>query len=1185
MKTIFFSCLAGASWVALSVTDLAAQSTGILNKAALAGANAPDTQWYIDNIPFLDCPDATVQQIYYYRWKDFKSHIKNTGWNSPGYVITEFLVAPFYAGEYGGIDCAAGHNIREARWLRDQTIGADYINYFFRGNGLPRQYSFWAADSVYQRYLANGDPSFVFNYLPDLEANYEGWISGNYDSTQGLFKQYPVWDGMERTIGALSSADTYSGEFDFRPSINSYMYGDAIAIQNMATMAGDNTTASLYANRAQGLRTNIVNILWNNTDRFFEHKYSATLQFIPGREEIGFTPWYFNLPADTNTYSQAWSELLDPQGFYANYGPTTAERRHPLYYITTGCCWWNGPVWPYSTTVTLVAMANLLNNYHQSYITTANYFDILKKYASSQYLNGQPMIEETTDPDSGQFLDNSEDYQHSGYADLIITGLVGLRPQANNSIVVNPLVPTTWDYFCMEDVPYHGHLVTILWDRTGSHYNHGKGLQVFVDNSVVTSSTTIAKITGTIPAAVTPIVAGNHIDLAFNPTVTGAPTPLGYPQPSASYSNTNNGDSVWNAVDGNIWYYDTAQTRNRWTCASTPNASDSFVIDFGSPKYVSQVNLAFYSDGSTVFAPYSYGIQYWNGYVWLPVNNPVISPTAPIANTSNTVSFDPVRTRQIRAVFQNHVATGLCEIQAFAPNYLNDNSSFAENFALPSSVSRFTAYEGAATVSGDVLTTSSTNSGNTIIANGTDISDLEYEGDISTGGTGDGGLIFRATNVEVGDNASNSYYAALCPASQLVELYYLNGNFALLASTPMAVNQGTVYHMKVVAIGANIQVFVTDMNNPKITFSDTHLSRGGIGLREYNSTLTAANLAANKLTSPVASPSTDLAFNTTNTGFPSPSASYTNGIDSLWEPLDGIISYQDTTPHNRWTCYNSGHASDWYQLDFGSAVTFNQVVLDVYDDGGGVRANPYNLQYSKDGTTWIDCTNQIMNPPSPTGDASNTDTFDSVNARYLRVVFTNVTSYSGMTEMQVFDKTNEGAQILTAVSRQVGPPGNLDLPLSTDGTASIESRQGATAGSYTFVLTFSDPVSNLTAALGLQSGQSGSVVGSVSSINYGPNSKTVTVAMTGVETAQHLNLHLSGASLANGSADLPVNLLVGDANGDGTVTSLDLVSVRNAIGLSSTDPTFVPLIDISADGRITSQDLVQVRNHLGLRLP
>jgi hypothetical protein len=48
-----------------------------------------DAQWYLDNIPFFECSDKEIEQVYYYRWKIYKAHIRSIGSNR--YVITEFI--------------------------------------------------------------------------------------------------------------------------------------------------------------------------------------------------------------------------------------------------------------------------------------------------------------------------------------------------------------------------------------------------------------------------------------------------------------------------------------------------------------------------------------------------------------------------------------------------------------------------------------------------------------------------------------------------------------------------------------------------------------------------------------------------------------------------------------------------------------------------------------------------------------------------------------------------------------------------------------------------------------------------------------------------------------------------------------------------------------------------------------
>ena len=78
--------------------------------------------------------------------------------------------------------------------------------------------------------------------------------------------------------------------------------------------------------------------------------------------------------------------------------------------------------------------------------------------------------------------ERSRYYNHSTYNDLIITGICGLRPQIDGSIVINPLLPQDkWDYFCLDGISYRGHTLTIIWDHDGQHYHQGKGLTLLID--------------------------------------------------------------------------------------------------------------------------------------------------------------------------------------------------------------------------------------------------------------------------------------------------------------------------------------------------------------------------------------------------------------------------------------------------------------------------------------------------------------------------------------------------------------------------------------------------------------------------------------------------------------------------------------------------------------------------------
>jgi hypothetical protein len=187
--------------------------------------------------------------------------------------------------------------------------------------------------------------------------------------------------------------------------------------------------------------------------------------------------------------------LTDPQGFWAPIGLTTAERRHPAF-RTHGSghgCEWDGPVWPFATSQTLTALANVLNDYPQNYVTKDDYLNALLAYAKCQHYNGQPYIGEYLDEKTGVWLrrdrERGRNYNHSTFCDLVISGLIGLNPRDDEIIEVRPLVPDgKWDWFCLDNIIYHGKTLAIVWDRTGEHYGKGAGLTVLADGKVVAHS-------------------------------------------------------------------------------------------------------------------------------------------------------------------------------------------------------------------------------------------------------------------------------------------------------------------------------------------------------------------------------------------------------------------------------------------------------------------------------------------------------------------------------------------------------------------------------------------------------------------------------------------------------------------------------------------------------------------------
>ena len=458
--------------------------------------NAQAAQWMRQNVPLFDCPQPDFKELYYFRWWTLRKHIKRT---PVGYGMTEFLVQRSYADRYNLIACAIGHHVMETRWLRDTTYLHQILRTWYYGNdGQPMQkmnkFSSWNPSAVVEAWKVLGDTAFVVGLKPRLEEEYARWKSTNR-LPSGLYWQGDVQDGMEESISG-GRKKQYA-----RPTINSYMCGNAYALAALNRLTGDADKARRYTAEGDSLRQLIHDKLWNRDHRFFETLRGDTSAQV--REAIGFIPWYFHLPplAD-RSYDEAWRQITDPEGFAAPYGLTTAERRHPEFRSHgVGRCEWDGAIWPFATSQTLTALANYLNDYPAPHVVQDTvFFSQMERYVESQHHRGRPYIGEYLDEKNGAWLmgdrERSRFYNHSTFNDLIISGLVGLRPQADGSIVVNPLVPKDqWDYFCLDGVTCRGRAFTIVWDRDGQRYHQGSGLMVFVDGRLVAKRKELGKLT------------------------------------------------------------------------------------------------------------------------------------------------------------------------------------------------------------------------------------------------------------------------------------------------------------------------------------------------------------------------------------------------------------------------------------------------------------------------------------------------------------------------------------------------------------------------------------------------------------------------------------------------------------------------------------------------------------------
>ena len=634
-----------------------------------------DAQWYINNIPFFECSDKQIEQVYYYRWKMYKAHIRNVGQDK--YVITEFINhVPWDREPWCTINAASMHHIYEGRWLKDSRFMNGYINYLFQEGGNDRRYSESVADAAYARYLVNGDSAFIVQQLDSMKEDYEKW-SDHWDSTKQLYYIAAMPDATEYTIASIDASGGKAG-FDsgeaFRPTINSYMYGNAMAIARVADLKNDKNSESIYLQKAAALKSNMQSHLWNDSMQHFVDRFQQNNQYvhywdyIRGRELAGMAPWYFNLPDDKPLYNSAWKHLTDTNDLLGPFGLRTNEPSYEhyfkqfVYFEGQRGSQWNGPSWPYQSSQMITAMANLLNNYKQHIITTSDYLKLLRLYTQQHYLpDGKINLVENYDPNLGGpivYYYWSNHYNHSSFNNLVISGLCGIRPSEGDTLDINPLVDSSIQYFYLEDILYHGHKLSVIYDKDGSKYKAGKGLMVFVDgkNSVLLEKQ--GKYQVVVGAPVIKPIEKQSVNHALNISRKG------YPLPFASI-NSMPDTSAYQAIDGKIWYF--PEITNRWTTFGSTSSSDWYSLDFGQQREIANIKIYLFADEKDYAVPDNITIEYQNEDQWLAVKIKESKPEKLVGNTVNEMVFDKVKANRIRITFTHgKKSVAVSEIECYS---------------------------------------------------------------------------------------------------------------------------------------------------------------------------------------------------------------------------------------------------------------------------------------------------------------------------------------------------------------------------------------------------------------------------------------------------------------------------------------------------------------------------------------
>lgn len=724
-------------------------------------------RWAAD-IPYIDVPSPGIEKAIVYRW--WGERYNSLDANEPGYVYQYPVTIEGVNLYQNAIVLTQPMHLQDTKWIRNPYLAYGQIlnvgelsgsSAFLDSPGHTswnNHYSQYIGTAGLEAYNVHGGGAdiaerfatyFEWDGIGQLE-HYDG--NGNnliaYDTNY-----MPGNDADAISFGYPKVNAGVPGARTIERPESAYVWGDFDAARQLYAIAGaDQAKIDEMAERADAIRDAILDRLWSTEMRMFlaGTSYGATSggslnplsaaerHLIPARESNLYDVYAQNLiPFDqADTYVDGFRFLRYGDNFPIFPFYTANQYDRTKYGIGGSNNFSN-----INFTVQYRGVRSALRHYdpEHKYVTPEYAARLLDWMAWSVFPGGDLRIANQAEyysnwnPTTRSFNRNNPNHIMLGNMNYIyIEDMGGILPRSDDLIELWP-IDLGYDHFMVNNLRYHGHDVTIVWDPDGSVYDLGAGYSLFIDgerkvfaddlgrfvydpddHAVVESDEGLTvTLVGTegadLPTAKdTPIedervveylkTAGIDLtedapnlaegaELSSSYTQQGTrPTPWrnfhtpGYSTSSMNYtpgaiSTTERPVSLAAVIDG--------RTVNEpyWGNYGTTEPDGWVQLDFGEPVNFDNVKVWFVSDRQAggYREPARYSIQVPDGSGgWAPIPDTYKSPKFP-APKFNEALFETVTASSVRVAFTNAPGnyTAISEIQVFdsgreVPAVVND---------------------------------------------------------------------------------------------------------------------------------------------------------------------------------------------------------------------------------------------------------------------------------------------------------------------------------------------------------------------------------------------------------------------------------------------------------------------------------------------------------------------------------
>jgi hypothetical protein len=482
-------------------------------------------RWFADNVPYFDASDAAFKKMWYYRWWIVRFHLVEA-------LARDLDGFAFYEGKLGFdnlIGFAVPAQLKELSYLRDPRYGLSQARNSYRNlanNGAVRDapgspywgetYSHWIAMALAEFHRVHPIPiDDLRKILPAAAADVRAWLSA-YDQDGDALpeRERPRVTGYDLDIlsywffNGLKIDQHREPPSLERVDFASFVYGNAAAIAELAESTGDQDLVREFTDHANRVRKATLSALWDDKTEFFYPRGAEDHTRIPIRELHGFFPFTTRLAPDEPRYLTALRKLVDPSEFWARFPPVITSTAHYREW-TWEMDGLTRNIAPHPISMGGRTLLQVLKHYHQDIVTADHFMELMEHYNALVYpavYPGDPLWRPNVheyyshwEPHSisprPKPSDISHDF-HSMYCSLVVEGVVGLTPRGDDKIELQPLA-RHWDYFLLHGLRYHGHDLTIVWDRPdgqNQYPSYPEGFSLFVDDAMAFTRPALAHV-------------------------------------------------------------------------------------------------------------------------------------------------------------------------------------------------------------------------------------------------------------------------------------------------------------------------------------------------------------------------------------------------------------------------------------------------------------------------------------------------------------------------------------------------------------------------------------------------------------------------------------------------------------------------------------------------------------------